>query len=437
MVASGYVMLITFIAQVLIGSHASHAYVLVEHFFYPGDCDSAAQINSQFVLACKAGIWLGPPENLHLALSCAASDDQPNRVRVFDENSVVAATSCGLYRIYQSGDSERIPTSFESPGAFDADGKGRMVVAADGWLWSWSLRHQDWRRLVPEAQEKPQRIELADGYVLRAGQSTEVIGFADGQQERMLEDASWHTLLVGRRLLSVDEGGIARLSAIANQEGKSRYLDLAPHERIQTALGWGMQALVHTTARMLLVGDKTLIWAHLPSAGSEWIPVRAGGGLPWLIGPGGLYRPLPNAPRKWSAARAARIDMANLHRTRFSYRPPASNWSLFLPHIELRASGEHRYAYLNRSDNGRVDSKGDALIGGWLMLVWDLPSSRYQAYLSDHESLRRELRQAESERIAQVATLITNWLEPSEPDEFGGLIQEEFEAQLEMLSKIQ
>jgi hypothetical protein len=429
MVTGGYLLLLALIAQV---SEGEYTYRLAEPFFYPGDCDSAAKIGVHLALACKAGVWLGPPDDLHLTLACLASEEQPNRVRVLDDRGFIAATPCGLYHINLLGDVVRIPLPAEPPSAFDTDGHGRLVLAADGWLWLWSLQHPSWRRFGPEAADAPQRIELADYHVLRVGQSVDVIGLADGQQEQALEDDLLHALVAGDRVLSVDENGRAWIGFIASREGNVRHLDLAPHEHIQALLGWGAAALLLTTARMLLVDSRATVSIPLPGNGSHWIPVRAAAGLPWLIGPGGLYRPSLSAPRAWSAVRDASIDWTIKYRPRFPYRAAASAWTRFLPRIELQAYGTRHHASLNRSD-GRVDQSDTASLSGWLMLVWDLPSSRYQRYLDAHAILTRELRQAESDRIAAVTTVITNWNNPSDSSESGGLAQEEFKAQLEML----
>jgi hypothetical protein len=430
MAASGYLMVLALIAQL---SEGRYAYVLAEPFFYPGGCDSAAQIGARLALACKAGIWLGPPDDLQLTLACLGSEEQPNRVRRLDDHGFIAATPCGLYLINLSGDVERVPLPAEPPSALDTDAHGRLVVAADGWLWSWSLQHPSWLRFGPEASEQPQRIEFADDQVLRVGQSAEVIGLLDGQREQVLEDDSLHALLADERVLSVDESGRVWLGGIIHREGSVRHLDLLAHENIEAVLGWGAQALICTTARILLVGSETSVSLLLPGNGGDWIPVRGRDGLPWLIGPGGLYRPALAAPGTRPAVGDAEIDWAAWYRPHPSYREAASAWTLLLPRIELSAGGMQRHTYLNRSDSGRVDHREDVSFVGWLMVVWDLTSPRYQTYLNEYEILTRELRQVDSERIARVGTTVRNWINPSDPTDSDGLAREEFKTQLEIL----
>ena len=126
-------------------------------FSDPGPCDSAARIGDVVVVGCRMGVWRGKVSNLELAVVCPAQEDRPNRVRRWDERGFIASTACGLYRLDVDGGVSRI-AHLPEPGALDADGSGRAVVASGNDLWLFQADGR--RRLGYTLSGSPGKLEI-------------------------------------------------------------------------------------------------------------------------------------------------------------------------------------------------------------------------------------------------------------------------------------
>lgn len=180
----------TFVQYVLWG------YDLPGSFVDRSQCDSAARIGEVMIVGCQKGVWRGRVSDLELAVACTALEDQPNRVRVWDRRSFIASTPCGLYRLGVDGSVVRQPHP-PDPGALDADGRGRAVVASGKDLWL--LEPEGKRRLEYALAEAPGKLEIRGDWLLVEGRRKWLLGLYEFHQEEVSE-WSLHSLPARDRL---------------------------------------------------------------------------------------------------------------------------------------------------------------------------------------------------------------------------------------------
>lgn len=132
-------------------------------------------------------------------IGCPAQKDRPSVVRRLDRGSFIASTPCGLYLIFLHGGVKRLPHP-PNPGALDADGRGRAVVASGKELWL--LEPEGKRRLEYTLAEAPGKLEILGDWLLVEGKHRWLLGLYEFHQEK-LSDWSLHSVSGRDRLLPV------------------------------------------------------------------------------------------------------------------------------------------------------------------------------------------------------------------------------------------
>jgi hypothetical protein len=132
---------------------------------------------------------------LQLVVTCPG----PYRVRAWDRRSYIASTPCGLYSLDPQTGVTRLPHP-PDPGALDADGRGRAVVASGKDLWL--LEPEGKRRLEYALAEAPVKLEILGDWLLVEGKRRWLLGLSGFHQE---EVSGWslHSLPGRDRLLPV------------------------------------------------------------------------------------------------------------------------------------------------------------------------------------------------------------------------------------------
>jgi hypothetical protein len=157
--------------------------------------------------------------DLQLAVACPAQEDRPNVVRRLDRSSFIASTPCGLYRIFLQGGIKRLPHP-PNPGALDADGRGRAVVASGKDLWLFEPGGK--RRLEYTLAEAPRKLEIIGDWLLVEGKRRWLLGLYEFHKEEVSE-WSLHSLPARDRLLP--QGRVPW--AIPGDPGRCRAPDFA------------------------------------------------------------------------------------------------------------------------------------------------------------------------------------------------------------------
>jgi len=160
-------------------------------------------------------------------------------VRRLDRCSFIASTPCGLYLIYLQGGVKRLAHP-PNPGALDADGRGRAVVASGKDLWL--LEPGGKRRLEYALAGVPQKLEILGDWLLVEGKRRWLLGLYEFHQEEV-SDWSLHSLPGRDRLhpvaLAVLVSADCRAPDIADLYAaalKAQGLELP--ERSSWYLGW-------------------------------------------------------------------------------------------------------------------------------------------------------------------------------------------------------
>ena len=190
-------------------------------------------------------------------------------VRRLDRSSFIASTPCGLYVIYLQGGVKRLPHP-PDPGALDADGRGRAVVASGKDLWL--LEPGGKRRLEYTLAAAPRKLEILGDWLLVEGKHRWLLGLYEFHQEE-LSEWSLHSLPARDRLhpaapaVPVPAGcrppGIADLYAAALEaqglelpERSSRYLGWLPEIRVSVFGGQTRQVRWHEEGAWDLTAEK-------------------------------------------------------------------------------------------------------------------------------------------------------------------------------------
>jgi hypothetical protein len=160
-------------------------------------------------------------------------------VRRLDRTSFIASTPCGLYLIYLQGGVKRLPHP-PDPGALDADGRGRAVVASGKDLWL--LEPGGKRRLEYTLAEAPRKLEILGDWLLAEGRHRWLLGLNEFHQEEV-SDWSLHSLPGRDRLhpvaLAVPVSAGCRAPDIADLYAAAlKAPGLALPERSSWYLGW-------------------------------------------------------------------------------------------------------------------------------------------------------------------------------------------------------
>jgi hypothetical protein len=160
-------------------------------------------------------------------------------VRRLDRSSFIASTPCGLYLIYLQGGVKRLPHPL-NPGALDADGRGRAVVASGKDLWL--LEPGGKRRLEYTLAEVPRKLEMLGDWLLVEGKRRWLLGLYEFHQEE-LSDWSLRALPGRDRLhpvaLAVPVSAGCRPPDIADLYAAALEVQgLALPERSSWYLGW-------------------------------------------------------------------------------------------------------------------------------------------------------------------------------------------------------
>jgi len=190
-------------------------------------------------------------------------------LRRLDRGSFIASTPCGLYIIYLQGGARRLPHP-PNPGALDADGRGRAVVASGRDLWL--LEPGGKRRLEYTLAEAPRKLEILGDWLLVEGKRRWLLGLIEFHQEEVPE---WSLLsLPGRDRLNpvapavpVSAGcrapDIADLYAAALEaqglalpERSSWYLGWLPEIRVSAFGGQARQVRWHQEGAWDFSGEK-------------------------------------------------------------------------------------------------------------------------------------------------------------------------------------
>jgi hypothetical protein len=133
---------------------------------------------------------------LQLVAACPPQEDRPYRVRVWDRRSFIASTPCGLYRLDPQTGVTKLPHP-PDPGALDADGRGRAVVASGKDLWL--LEPEGKQRLEYALPEAPVKLEILGDWLLVEGRRRWLLGLYEFHQEEVSE-WSLHSLPARDRL---------------------------------------------------------------------------------------------------------------------------------------------------------------------------------------------------------------------------------------------
>lgn len=102
--------------------------------------------------------------------------------RRLDHSSFIASTPFGLFRVYLKGGVKRLPHP-PNPGALDADGRGRAVVASGKDLWL--IEPEGKRRLEYKLAEEPRKLEIMGDWVLVEGRRIWLLGLYEFHQEEV------------------------------------------------------------------------------------------------------------------------------------------------------------------------------------------------------------------------------------------------------------
>jgi hypothetical protein len=129
-------------------------------------------------------------------IACPAREGRLLRVRRLDRGSLIASTPCGLYRIYLHGGVKRLAHP-PNPGALDADGRGRAVVASGKDLWL--IEPGGKRRLEYTLAEAPRKLEILGDWLLVEDRHRWLLGLYEFHREEV-SDWSLRSLPVRDRL---------------------------------------------------------------------------------------------------------------------------------------------------------------------------------------------------------------------------------------------
>jgi hypothetical protein len=176
---------------------------------------------------------------LELVIDCPAQEDRPNVVRRLDRSRFIASTPCGLYIIYLKGGVKRLPHP-PNPGALDADGRGRAVVASGKDLWL--IEPEGKRKLEYTLAEAPRKLEILGEWLLVEGKHRWLLGLYEFHQEEVSE-WSLHSLPARDRLhpapMAVPVSADCRAPDIADLYAAALEAQgLALPERSSWYLGW-------------------------------------------------------------------------------------------------------------------------------------------------------------------------------------------------------
>ena len=376
------------LTMVLLAAAGGHwEYERAGEFPDPGPCDSAAQNGEVVVAGCRMGVWQGRASSLELVVPCPAQEDRPNRVRILDGRDFIASTPCGLYRLDMQGGVTRLPHPPE-PGALDADGSGRAVVASGGDLWL--LDPEGKRRLGYALPEAPGRLELGGEWLLVEGERRWLLGLSGFHQEE-LSGWGWHSLPGGDRLLAVQPAGRVLVRRVGEPVGKTERLALLPAERVVAVRG----DLVVTSLRWMRVGERQS--GNLPAVAGRAVPVW-GKQVPWMVVAGGVYRPV--AAQEGDPGGCEVPDLADLYTAALRAQglelpEQPSRFSGWLPEVKVSVfGGQTRKVRWNQE--GAWDFSAGRYLGAFVFLTWPLE----RTLVHEKEGAREDLRAGiERERI--------------------------------------
>ncbi len=363
----------------------------------PGPCDSAARIGDVLVVGCQKGVWRGRAADLELAVACPAEEDRPNRVRAWDDAGFIASTPCGLYRLDLNGGVTRLAHP-PNPGALDADGRGRAVVASEEDLWL--LQAGDRRRLEYRLSEAPGELEISGDWLLSEGERNWLLGLGRFHKQEL---AGWgmYSLPGGDRLLWVEASGRARVRGIGSPVAEALRLPLLPAERVVAV----RCDQVLTSLRWTRLGVKQSV--RLPPVPERPVAVW-GGAVPWMVAAGGIYRPARSRVPGGSGCRPP--DLADLYTAAVRAQGlelPAkpSRLSGWLPRVTVSVFGGQT-RQVRWHQEGAWDFTAGRDLGVLVSLSWPLEATVVNGAEAQREELRRDIERERfrlRERLAVLA----------------------------------
>ena len=393
-------------------------------FSDPGPCDSAARIGDVVVVGCRMGVWRGKVSNLELAVVCPAQEDRPNRVRRWDERGFIASTACGLYRLDVDGGVSRI-AHLPEPGALDADGSGRAVVASGNDLWLFQADGR--RRLGYTLSGSPGKLEIRGDWLVAEGERRWLLGLSEFHQEQL---SGWgmHSLPGRDRLLWVQPSGGVLIRGVREPVGKVSRLPLLPAERVVAVRG----SLVLTSLRWIRVGEPEA--GRLPPVPGRPVFVW-GGGVPGIVTAGGVYRPVPATKRDSGGCEVP--DLAELYTaavraqglTLPAQPPRLSGW---LPAVKISVFGRQTRK-VRWHEEGAWDFSSGRYAGVFVLLTWSLERTVVDGSENAREKLRsdieRERRRLKEKLVVLLAALKAHCRRGDQPAFL------EIRARIDMLTK--
>lgn len=348
----------------------------------PGPCDSAARIGDVLVMGCQKGVWRGRAAGLEPAVSCPAREDRPNRVRAWDQSSFIASTPCGLFRLGLDGSVLRQARPPE-PGALDADGGGRAVVASGCDLWL--LEGEGRRRLEYTLSDSPGRLELSGEWLLVEGERKWLLGLSGFHQEEL---SGWgmHSLPGGDRLLRVQASGRMLIRGLREPGWRALRVPLLPAERALAVRG----SLVLTSLRWIRAGAGES--GRLPPVPGEPVLVP-GDGAPWVVVAGGVYRPVLATRVDSPGCQAP--DLADLYAAavraqglELPRKPPG--YSGWLPGVKVSVFGR-QLRKVRWHEEGAWDFSAGRDLGVFVSLGWLLERTVVSGAEGARDELRRDI----------------------------------------------
>jgi hypothetical protein len=366
-------------------------------FSDPGPYDSAARIGDVVVVGGRMGVWRRRVSSLELVVSCPAQEDRPNRVRGWDERGFIASTPCGLYRIDVDGGVTRI-THPPEPGALDADGSGRAVVASGSDLWLFQAGGR--RRLGYALSGSPGKLEIRGDWLVAEGERRWLLGLSGFHQEEL---SGWgmHSLPGRDRLLWVQPSGRVLIRGVREPVGRVLRLPLFPAERVVAVRG----SLVLTSLRWIRVGKPES--GRLPPVSGRPVLVW-GGGVPEIVTAGRVYRPVPAKKRDFGGGGAP--DLAELYAAAVraqglalpAQSPGLAGW---LPKVKVSVFGRQTRK-VRWHEEGAWDFSSGRYAGVFVLLTWSLQRTIVDGAENAREKLRAYIEQERWRLKERLAVLL-------------------------------